>query len=186
MMTLLLAPGCSGGAKGTTAEQLALEIRGDYLAAREISAQAVLTADYGQRVYEYTMDIHLDPEVTTLTITAPEHAAGICARLEQELGTLTYQELSVETGPLDPQGLTPVCAVPALIEAARSGYITACSLEDPGTLRVDCGQPDQPPGSGREIVLWFSPDTAALLGGEILVDGFRCISCRFTQFTKES
>ena len=50
------------------------------------------------------------------------------------------------------RGLTPASAVPALLEAARSGYITACALEEDGTLlRVDCGSP--PPRCGRFFCL---------------------------------
>jgi hypothetical protein len=57
-------------------------------------------------------------------------------------------------------------------------------LED-GQLRVDCGDPEGSPGTGREITLWFDAATHALAKGEISVDGFRVISCEFTDFTKE-
>ena len=84
----------------------------------------------------------------------------------------------METGPLDGQGLSPVSSIPALLESARSGYITACGLEEDGAvLRVDCGSPEGAPGSGTETVLWFDPSSHALVRGEISVDGFRVISC---------
>ena len=71
-----------------------------------------------------------------------------------------------------------------VLEAARSGYITTCGLEEDGTvLRVDCGDPAGSPGSGTEIVLWFDAATHALTRGEISVDGFRVILCQFSGFT---
>ncbi len=182
MMTLLLA-GC-GKAGGNEAEELALTIRGEYLAMDACAARAAVTADYGQRVYEYEMAVSVNGEETTLALSAPETVAGLTARLTGEENLLEFDGVSVETGPLDGDGLTPVSAVPALLEAARSGYITACALEEDGTvLRVDCGDPAGSPGTGTETVLWFDAVTHALVKGEVSVDGFRAILCEFSEFT---
>lgn len=182
MMTLLLA-GC-GQTGGNEAEELALSIRGEYLAMDNCTVQAAITADYGQRVYEYEMAVAVGEEETVLTLSAPETVAGLTARLTGEENLLEFDGVSVETGPLDENGLTPVSAVPALLEAARSGYITACALEEDGTLlRMDCGNPAGSPGSGTETALWFDASTYALIRGEVSVDGFRVILCEFSQFT---
>ena len=182
MMTLFLT-GCGGGG-GKEAEELALTIRGEYLAMESCAIQASVTADYGQRVYEYEMAVSVNGEETVLTLSAPETVAGLTARLAGEESQLEFDGLSVETGPLDGDGLTPVSAVPALLEAARSGYITACGLEGEGTvLRVDCGDPTGSPGAGTEYALWFDASAHTLIKGEISVDGFRVILCEFSQFT---
>ena len=184
MMTLLLAACSVGPAQVSPAEELALEIRGEYLEVSAWNAQVEITADYGQRVYQYQLTASGDGEETVLTLTAPETVEGITARLTEKGGVLEYDGLAVETGPLDEEGLTPVSALPVLMETARSGYMTACSLED-GELRVDCGDPEGTPGEGREVTLWFDTDTHALVRGEILRDGFRVISCGYLSFTKE-
>lgn len=184
LMTTLLLAGC-GKAGGNEGEELALTIRGEYLAMEACSARAAVTADYGQRVYRYEMAVSVTEEETVLTLTAPETVAGLSARLDGEESLLEFDGLSVETGPMDEDGLTPVAAVPALLEAARTGYITACALEEEGTLlRVDCGDPEGTPGAGAETALWFDASTHALTRGEISVDGFRVILCEFSQFTK--
>ena len=182
LMTTLLT-GC--GQPGVSeAEELALTIRGEYLAMDRCAVQVSVTADYGQRVYEYEMAVSVNGTETVLTLSAPETVAGLTARLAGEESQLEFDGLSVETGPLDGDGLTPVSAVPALLEAARSGYITACGLEGEGTvLRVDCGDPTGSPGSGVEYALWFDASTHTLTKGEISVDGFRVILCEFSQFT---
>lgn len=186
MMILLLAA-CGGGtAGGSEEETLALAIRGEYLKMTSWAATAEITADYGQRVYQYTMSVEASDEETALVITAPETVAGITARLKGKDSLLEYDGVAVETGPMDQQGLTPVSAVPALLKEARSGYMRACALEEDGALlRMDCGDPEGEPGRGVETTLWFDADTHALTRGEIRVDGFRAILCEFTQFTKE-
>ena len=186
MMILLLAACGGGSAGGSEEETLALAIRGEYLEMTSCAATAEITADYGQRVYQYTMSVEASEEETALVITAPETVAGITARLKDKDSLLEYDGIAVETGPMDQQGLTPVSAVPALLEETRSGYMRACTLEEDGTLlRMDCGDPEGEPGKGVETTLWFDADTHALARGEIRVDGFRAILCEFTQFTKE-
>lgn len=183
LMTTLLLTGC-GKAGGSEAEELALAIRGEYLAMDNCAAQAAVTADYGQRVYRYEMAVSVTGEETLLTLSAPETVAGLSARMTGEENLLEFDGVSVETGPLDDSGLTPVSAVPALLEAAKSGYITACALEEDGSvLRVDCGDPAGSPGTGAETALWFDAATHALMRGEISSDGFRVILCEFSDFT---
>ena len=181
MMMLLLA-GCSP-AGVSEAEELALAIRGEYLEMTSGTAQLTVTADYGRRVYRYEMTALWEGEETELTLTAPETVAGVVARSDGEDSQLEYSGVAVETGPLDSEGLTPVSAVPALLEAARSGYMRACGFQEDGALRVDLGDPEGSPGTGREMALWFDPATHALLRGEIRVDGFRAILCEFSSFT---
>lgn len=182
-MMLLLA-GCSP-AKVSQAEELALGLRGEYLEMTACSAHLSVTADYGQRVYSYEMDATLEGEELTLTLTAPETVAGMTARYDGTEGTLEYEGVWTETGPLDEKGLNPVSAFPALLEAARSGYITACALEEEeNLLRVDCGDPTAGPGEGRLVTLWFEPESRNLVRGEISVDGFRVILCECTDFVK--
>lgn len=183
MMTLLLAA-CGGPAGGSEAEELALTVRGEYLEMTACTARLSITADYGQRVYQYELSAAAEGEETVLTLSAPDTVAGLTARASGEDSRLEFDGLSVETGPLDGEGLTPVSAFPALLRAAREGYVAACGLEEDGAvLRVDCADPEGTPGEGTETSLWFDADTHALTRGEISVDGFRVILCQVEDFT---
>lgn len=187
VITLVLLTGCGSNGRGNEAENLAVVIRGDYLAMERYAMNAEITADYGQRVYEFELAAAINGPEMTLTLTEPELAAGLTARGEEGKGYLEYDGVRVETGPLDPNGLSPMSALPALLGEARSGYMTQCVLETWGeetVLRVHCADPEQKPGTGRETVLWFDPDTHALLQGEISVDGVRVIRCICSDFTK--
>ena len=60
-MMILLLSACTGGAEGNEAEELALQIRGEYLAMSSCAGQAAITADYGQRVYQYELAVASRP-----------------------------------------------------------------------------------------------------------------------------
>lgn len=183
-MMLLLLAGCGGGQENENgAEAQAVAIRGEYMAMTSYSLQAQVNADYGQRVYDFTLSVTWDGEETTVAIREPEMLAGVTARITGDEGTLEYEDLSLETGFLDDDGLSPVSALPALMEAARSQYIDRCTLTD-GILEIHCADPEEKPGTGQEITLWFNAQTHALTGGEISQDGRRVIACEVTEFTK--
>ena len=185
MTPLLLLSGCFGGGEDQKLLDLALTIRGEYLAMESFSAAAELTADYGQRVYTYSLDAAAQGEELRLTILRPDIVSGITARINPDGGFLEYDDMSVETGPLTDEGLSPISAIPALLEQLRSGYITAWSSEQDGSFRITCGDPNVPPSMGTAYDLWFDPDSHALLRGEVSTDGRRCIQCIFSSFTKE-
>ena len=184
-ITLCLAlAACGGGA--TEAEQLALVIRGEYLAMEGCTAELVITADYGQRVYEYgaALEYRRTGE-SVLTLTSPAEVAGVTARLENGSGSLEYDGVRVETGPLDESGMSPMDAVPVLLDCAAAGFIAECTMEqweDGQVLRMICRDPEVPAGTGRECSLWFQPDSHALLRGEVAQDGFTVIQCVFSNF----
>lgn len=184
LMISLLLSACGGGGAGGP-QELVLTIRGEYLSAQGCAAQLEVVADYGQRVYTYTMDVTVTGDEGVLTVTAPEEVAGITVRMSPEQGWLEYDGAALETGPLDGEGLTPVGAVFALLESARSGFIDNCAQEalgDQQTLRVLCRQPELSAGQGRETTLWFDTGTHSLVQGEVRVDGYRVLLCRFQQF----
>lgn len=186
ILSILLLSSCGGAEETNQAEELALTIRGEYLALESLSAQVDITADYGERVYDFSLTAAVNGEETVLTLVQPEWAAGLTARITGEGGALEYDGLMLETGPLDQDGLSPMSALPELLGAARSGYMAQCTLEegeDGALVRVECADPDQTPGEGREITLWFTPDTHALVRGEISVDGLRVIACTLTEFS---
>lgn len=183
LLFLLSACGSQGGSEG---EELALTIRGEYLAMDRCDCQAQLTADYGQRVYDFTVSAAVEGEETTVTILQPEEAAGITARITEEGGALEYEGMSMETGPLDEEGLSPAQALPVLLEAARSDYMAECTLEEDGSLlRVRCADPTKNPGTGREVTLWFDAESHDLVRGEISADGMRVVRCEITQLTRQ-
>lgn len=185
ILALVLLAGCgrdSGAGRG--AEELALEIRTEYIGMTALSAGLEVTADYGERVYTYGMALAWDQtEGTTLTLTAPEEVAGVTLRVQDGETALEYDGVRLETGPLSEEGASPVDAVPALLGQVREGFIAECCTEQLGeqeTLRVCYRAPDAQPGTGTETTVWFDAASHALLRGEVAVDGFTVLQCVFS------
>lgn len=187
LLLLLCACGEGGEAKGSPAEELALAIRGELLDMTACTAGMELTADYGQRVYEYTMQVSYERGgETVLTVTAPEEIAGVTARIREKDTVLEYDGVRWETGALTPGGMSPVDAVPALLTYAQEGFMAECGMETAGDaklLRVVYRDPEGTAGVGEECSLWFDPQSHALTRGELSQDGFTVIQCVVTEFS---
>ncbi len=188
LMISLLLSAC-GGTEGESGDALALKLRGEFLAADSCSGTAVVTADYGQRIYRYEMNFLSDEEQTTLTLTAPETVAGLTARLSWEDGSvLEYDGAVIETGPLNEAGLTPVSSIPSMLRTLREGYLDTCVLEEREegrTLRITSRDPAMEPGQGPETVIWFSGEPMRPVRGEIWQDDLCVIQCEFSTFSNQ-
>lgn len=185
-MILLLALLCACGG-GNADNELVLSLREDFQNMDAWSGEMELTADYGQRVYAYSVSFTGDREEgTTLTITAPEEAAGITAVAKEGQTWLDYDGVRLETGPLDPQGLSPMDALPALLTELETGTVAEVGTETDGDLsllRLTLRDPEVTPGTGRETVFWFDKAQKTLLRAELRNDGATVVSCVFSSFT---
>ena len=185
-MILLLALLCACGG-GNADNDLVLSLREGFQKMDAWSGEMELTADYGQRVYDYSVSFTGDREEgTTLTITAPEEAAGITAVAKEGQTWLDYDGVRLETGPLDHQGLSPMDALPALLTELETGTVAEVGTETDGDLsllRLTLRDPEVTPGTGRETVFWFDKAQKTLLRAELRNDGATVVSCVFSSFT---
>ena len=185
VLMIMLALSACGRVGTDDPQQQVLALRAAYLEAAGCTAALTVTADYGQRVYTYGAEVVVTGGESVLTVTAPKELAGITARVTDGDSQLEYDGAVLETGPLSPDGLTPLSAVPVLLNSARTGFIDSCGTEQLGArecLRVLCRDPERPKGQGQEVTLWFEIDSRALVQGEIAVDGHRVIRCEFESF----
>ena len=183
LLLLCLLCGCTGADSNN---DLTLELRSDFLSREGCSGVMELTADYGQRVYAYTVEFDgTVKDGMTLVITAPEEVAGITANIREGQTYLEYDGVRLETGPVNEEGLSPLDALPTFLTAMESGYIAETGSEMRGeteVLRICCRDPETDPGQGLETVLWFDKAQKTLLRGEVRSDGFTVIQCEFSAF----
>lgn len=191
MMIIPLLTSCGAGERSgkKSADELALAIRTEYLAMTTCSATMDIIADYGQRVYEYTISMSWKKDSETLlTVIAPETIAGIKARLKNGTGYLEFEGASLETGVIFSDGLSPIEAAPAILNYILSGFIAECDFETVGDrqqLWFCCRDPQASPGTGTEAAFWFDAESHAVLKAEVYSEGYTVIQCNFTDFTKE-
>ena len=139
---------CLSGCQGSVQENnLALALRADFLAMDGCSGTMDITADYGERVYAYTVSFSSTQETgMTMVITAPQEVAGITATIAEGQTYLTFDGVQLETGPLNEEGLSPLDALPTFLTAMQSGYMAETGSELLGeteTLRICCREPER-------------------------------------------
>ena len=187
MMTLLLT-GC-GKNDADSPEQLAAQIRAEYLSLSGFFATVELCADYGEQVFDFTVNASWERDGdTVLTVTKPDLIAGITARIRDGETVLEYDGAGLSLGMLDLSGLTPVSSIPALMDCITTGYMARCSWSGEGEgreLEILCRDPNAAPQEGVEYLLYFDPVAHTLKRAEVSVDGVLRLTARFTEFTLE-
>ena len=117
------------------------------------------------------------PDGYDLTVTAPEQAAGVTAHLRDGASTLAFDDIILPAGDLNGAGLTPLTALPYVVEAIRSGYVDLTWTED-----------------GLQVVQLITDDHTAVrlyLDGtvpqcaELSVDDTLCLRCTMENWNLE-
>lgn len=174
MIPLLLLPGC--GEREARLENGFSAFRESLLAARRVTARAELTADYGGAVEEYVLDVDWDGQETALTVSMPEQIAGVRARAKWGETTLEYGDVILGAGALDEDGLTPVSAVPAVLEAMAGGYVELLWW-DGDYIAARLYVTD-----ASRCTVWLEETTLTPVSAEIAAEGRRVITCSFTDW----
>ncbi len=127
---------CSGAA-----EPLA-ELRGRLLSSESVSITAAVGSTAGGAERQYTLALTRQGGECAVSVLAPESLAGVRAVYDAEGRALEYEGLLLPAGEA---GAGPVDALPLLLEALESGYVslswsegesTLCSLELTDSLSV--------------------------------------------------
>lgn len=135
----LLTTLCSCG--GQTPEQRLTRVRSYYKEMQSLTAQAELTADYGERVYSYQVQMEGNAEAGKMTVLGPENITGTVLEWADGETGLEYDGVSLETGPLTAGGLSPADCIPAILNACQEGELLSLSEEKDGTLTAELKNP---------------------------------------------
>ena len=176
MISLTLLCGCAG--KGG-AEDKAIDIRAKYTDCAELSLRAEMTADYGDRLYDYSVSYTGDGTTGVLDIEKPLEIAGVSVIYEEDGPRLMFDGAMLDTGPLWADGASPAEAFPMLIDAWRRGWISAAYPESLGGR--GCVVLDICSGSDESILArtWFFEDTLEPAAAELFSDGVSVLRCTF-------
>ena len=187
MMTLLLCA-CQAGGGEVSPEEAALDLRDTYQALAGWNADVDVTAEVGDKVFDFTLAARWRREgETVLTITAPEMLSGITARIAEGETVLEYDGAGLSLGLLDGKGLTAVSAIPWLMEQVDQGYMAKCAWAGEGgeLLQITFQDPEAEANTGTEYQITFQREGYALSLAEVSVDGAAVLTARFGNFTME-
>ncbi len=149
----------------------------DALAAREeLGFTCDVRAEYADRTLNFTLAYEKDAEGETVTVLRPERIAGIRAHLKPGGGALEFEGLMLETGPLDPYGLTPMNALPKLVEALLAGHLDShWREEDEAAVRLILDD-------SLTVSVWFEPESMTPRRAELESGGRVRIFCELTDW----
>jgi hypothetical protein len=130
VLCLALLTGCGSGRETERRQQLA-EALSDR---RDLGFTADVRAEYPDKTVSYRLSYEEDDGGCTVRVLEPEEIGGVSVHLGPDGAQLRFEELRLDTGPLDRYGLSPLSALPALTRALREGHLESAWTE--GELSV--------------------------------------------------
>lgn len=177
LILLCFLSGCSGASKEI---ERGMALRSKILKASECSFDAAITADYGDKLYSFSMACQADPQGNlTFTVTAPETLAGISGRVGSDGGKLTFDDTALQFDLMADGQVTPVSAPWVFLKTLRSGCLTSAGTED-GVLRLSID--DSYADDALHLDIWLDGEDLPARA-EILYGGRRILSVAVTNFT---
>lgn len=177
-MLMLLLTACGGGEE----KDMVAQLQQQYAAVEQATLEADITCHYDEEVREYTLLCAYTPEKSTVTVLKPENLSGISAQVENGTLTLSYDDLSLDAGTYSAAAVSPVVALPKLMEAAGWGYPAEQSEETVGErtcIRLGCDLSNAP---GTLYTTWFDKESLLPMRSEISTDGVLLFEVTWNRF----
>ena len=176
LLVMVLLGGC---AADSGQMDRAMTLRGK-IQQKEVTFEAAITADYGDKVHTFAMVCHGDTQGNMkFTVKEPASIAGISGTVSKGSGKLTFDDKILAFDILADDLISPVSGPWVLLETLRSGYLTSCSAEG-DLLRVAID--DSYEETALHLDVWL--DAAALPRRcEIFWQGRRLLSMEVKNFT---
>ena len=182
-MAVLILTTLSSCSKSPSPEEELQEIQDEFLSVDSISVIASITADYGQRVYNFRLNYESDGENGLITVLEPESIAGAAVEIVDSASTLTFQGARVYTGEILPDGLSPVDSLPAMVSACRQGLATQVFREDWENTACLCAVFII--SEDVELRVWFDEAARLPLHSEFSFQGYTVITCDFDNISAQ-
>ena len=178
---LLLLGGCGG--RSHSEKAAFLKLRSMWLEKGSVTLRSEVRADYGERVYDFTLRYEGGGESGVLSVEKPLELEGVEAELSEKGVTLRYDGVLLDTGAIL-GNLSPLEAFPLLVRTWQSGFVTDCWRESWNgeaclTARFDLTEAGE--AEERLCVSRFRPKDGTPLSAEFLADGRTVLSCEFIE-----
>lgn len=176
LMTALILTlcGCSGG---QTLEEKADEIQSEYSAWESLSITADITADYGDRVYDFKVKYTGNATEGTIEVLEPELIAGLTAKVSEDGNALIYDGAELSLGDLTASGISPMESIPLMIGQWSKGYIQNVvmdTLDGKDTFAITFTISEK-----EYLITWFEADSNLPIKAEVYFDNSMVLCCEF-------
>ena len=179
VMMVMVLSGCQGQREPT---QKAIDFRTALLGAGGCSFTAVIDADFGDRVYTFSVACTFQTDGSAeLEVLQPQEIAGIKAHMDGQSTQLEFQDMILDFGVMADGKVSPMEACPLLGRCWADAYIS-CAGADGELERVTYlhGYEDE------ELTVETWLDAAGLpVYAEIIHEGKRCLTLQISNFQFE-
>lgn len=157
-----------------------MALRSKLLSSDGYSFDAEITADYGDRLYSFSMNCRVDDEASVaFSVTAPQTIAGITGNITEKGGRLTFDDTALAFELLADGQFSPVSAPWLLVHTLRSGYLTSCAETEGGwILSID----DRYEDDALNLTVYLGADDLPS-AAEVSWKGRRILSLTVKNFT---
>ena len=169
----LLLSGCGQSREEQRREEFsqALSRRG------ELRFTASLRAEYPDRSLAYTLRYTEDESGCSLRLLEPEELDGLTVRLGADGTQLKLDGLSLDAPPLDGRGLSPVSALPRLVDLLRHGHLESHWSERGQTVW------ELSDGEGLRAQVWLD-EALKPARAELISEGRVTVFCTITDWNQ--
>ena len=176
IVTFLFMTGCS---KNYNIDS-ALNLRNRLLNSNGCTFDAVITADYGDEVYIFSMQCQTDASGKIIfKVTDPETISGITGEFSAQGGKLTFDDTALAFPLLADGQVTPVSGPWLLLKTLQSGYLTSAGMdEDLLHLTINDSYEEE----ALQLDIWLGTEDQPVRA-EILYGSRRILSLTVTNFT---
>lgn len=127
LIAVLILAGCANSGDGMSR---AMALRERIMKSEGCVFSTVITADYGNKLYEFTLDCKTDSLGNlTFEVMKPASIVGITGTISGNGGHLTFDDKALAFETMADGMITPVSAPWVLINTLRSGYLSACGTD---------------------------------------------------------
>ncbi len=170
---------CVGCSREDDCLQRGIALR-EKLMTQRCSFTAQITADFGDKIYTFSMGCSTDEQDNiTFIVLAPESISGIAGTLSASSGFLTFDDKALAFPLLADGEVSPVSAPWLLINTLRSGYLAAAGTEGED-IRLTLN--DSYEEDALQLDVWLDADELPHRA-EILWQGRRVLSIHIETFT---
>jgi len=169
----------SGCGNGGASLDKAILLRNSILNSNGCSFQTTITADYGEKIYIFSMDCTADKDGNlAFTVTEPGTIAGITGKITATGGAITFDDQVLAFQTVADGQLSPVAAPWLLVKTLRSGYLKDVAANDTGLqISIDDSYDDD------ALQLQIRTDGQSPVFGEVFWNGRRVLTLAVENFT---
>ena len=157
----------------------AIEMRDKLQKSQGCSFDAVITADYGEHIYTFSMKCQTDAEGNlSFTVSEPETISGICGEIREDGGKLTFQNTILAFELMAEGQISPVSGPWVMMHMLSSGYFHSCGPSEDGIqIAID----DSYEGDAIHLEVWTNWEDYPIRG-EIIWQGRRILTVDVRNF----